>query len=130
MDKYETQSDIIKSMVGQCYTSVTADDSALTFKNEDHTIVFEHYQECCESVYIQSIAGNLSDLEGSRLLMAEQVSSDNEGRSPVDDEYEWGEVEEWTFYKFATIKGYVTVRWYGVSNGYYSTGVDVHRVKN
>lgn len=32
------------------------------------------------------------------------------------------------WYKFGTIKGYVTVRWYGESNGYYSEEVNFERV--
>jgi hypothetical protein len=79
-----------------------------------------HYQDCCESVNIDDIVGDLSDLEGEPLLIAEEVS----GEAPVlEDEYH--DVVEWTFYKFATRKGYVDVRWFGESNGYYSTSVDL-----
>jgi hypothetical protein len=109
----------IEQMVGRVFTSVTQDGSEMVFANETETFRFFHYQDCCESVHIDDIVGDLSDLEGEPLLMAEEVS----GEAPVLDDYH--DVVEWTFYKFATRKGYVDVRWMGESNGYYSTSVSL-----
>jgi hypothetical protein len=55
-------------------------------------------------------------LIGSPILLAQEVISD--GTTNYDDTYTW------TWYNFATVKGYVTIRWYGESNGYYSESVD------
>lgn len=82
-----------------------------------------HEQDCCESVWIESIVGDLEDLVGSEIFVAEEVSSYDMHR--ISD---YHESYTWTFYKFATIKGYVDVRWYGCSNGYYSEGVSFARV--
>ncbi len=48
------------------------------------------------------------------LLMCEAI--DNESADLPQE----GESCTWVFYRFATSKGYVTVRWLGVSNGYHS----------
>jgi len=84
-----------------------------------------HAQDCCESVYIEDVVGDLNDLVGSPLTMAEEVSnSDN-----PPDGYDDNDSFTWTFYKLATVKGYVTVRWFGTSNGYYSESVDFEKVR-
>ena len=94
-----------------------------------------HQQDCCESVTIDDIAGDLSDLVGSPIVMAEEVSSldgfDDAAetrRAAID--YDLVESHTWTFYKFATAKGYVTVRWFGTSNGYYSESAGFEEEKN
>lgn len=85
-----------------------------------------HFQDCCESVQIEEIHGDLDDLIGVPIVEAEEVIYDNEptpdGQTGDPDDYRW------TFYKLGTIKGHVTIRWLGESNGYYSTSVDLVEV--
>jgi hypothetical protein len=99
-------------------------DEQIFFTTSDGVeYVMEHYQSCCESVYIESIVGDLQDLVGNPILLAEEATNED---NPM---YEHDEAFQWTFYKFATIKGYVDIRWYGSSNGYYSVGVDFDEVR-
>ena len=86
-----------------------------------------HDQDCCESVYVEDIVGDLQDLVGGEIIQA--CSSDSDNPEYQDTEDEWGNVKEWTFYKLATIKGYVTIRWCGESNGYYSTSPSIKVLK-
>lgn len=91
----------------------------IEFKTDTGRIfVMHHDQDCCENVYIESVVGDLQDLVGSPITLAEEVDS-----SDAKQLGEWDESFTWTFYKFATVKGYVDIRWYGTSNGYYSESV-------
>lgn len=110
---------VINELVGAVLVSavLSEDDNEIIFTFEDGRVYhFRHDQDCCEHVYVESIIGDLQDLVGTPLTMAEEVSN-------ASSKNDMGS-ETWTFYKFATIKGYVDVRWLGSSNGYYGEGVN------
>jgi len=87
-----------------------------------------HAQECCECVVIDDIIGDLNDLLGTPILLAEEVSIDDTHQQTLDILTKERKTADfsytWTFYKLSTIKGSVTLRWFGESNGYYSESVD------
>ena len=82
-----------------------------------------HSQDCCENVTIEDINGNLDDLVGANIGLAEEAISYNKNPPGVPSQ-EYQDSFTWTFYKLATVKGYVTIRWYCEANGYYSKSVD------
>lgn len=88
-----------------------------------------HSSDCCESVEIESIVGELDNLVGSPILMADESASENVWPANIAPPEYMPESYTWTFYKFATLKGYVDIRWLGESNGYYSETVSFAEVK-
>jgi hypothetical protein len=113
----------IEDLLGMTMVSVekTSNDDELIFTADNgRKFKLYHAQDCCESVYIEDIIGDLNDLIGSPLTLVEEISQEGN-----DDSGSY----TWTFYKFATIKGYVDVRWQGYSNGYYSESVDFMEIK-
>lgn len=114
----------ISEMIGKTFVRIEKDSEQVTFwaDNKSDSFSLFHDQDCCESVYLEEVIGDLEDLENSPILVAEEVASRN--LPPLS---EWNESHTWTFYKFSTIKGSVTLRWYGSSNGYYSESVDCHK---
>lgn len=110
----------IQELVGKIFTKVEGEvgGDSLVFSNDHEKYVFNHWQNCCESVRIEDIVGELSDLVGSPIILAEESTNHDNPPENADS-------FTWTFYKFATIRGYVDVRWLGESNGYYSESVDL-----
>lgn len=99
-------------LLNRVFSRVYQTDDTIVFVNAEGYTQFklEHVQSCCEDVYIESVVGDLADLENSPILVAEESSSDDPDASDSGT---------WTFYKLATRKGYVDIRFYGSSNGYY-----------
>lgn len=116
-------------LVGKTLSSVNQqDDERITFTTVDgESYLMYHRQDCCESVTIEDVNGDLNDLVGTPILFAEESSSND--RPPDVPAPEYGDDSEtWTFYRIGTVKGTVVIRWYGSSNGYYSESVDFERV--
>lgn len=120
----------IEELLGKVLISISpteaVDDEILFSCSDGSSYRMSHRQDCRENVSVEEISGDLSDLIGSPLLQAEEVTSD-ENPPGVKLECQ-DESFTWTFYKLATIKGSVTIRWYGESNGYYSEEVDFVKV--
>ena len=122
--EYEEAS--VSDLLGKTLAHIDVDRKIITFFCDDGSIYkMLHYQDCCESVYVEDICGNVDNLIGKPLTMAEDISNmcDKGPEDRGDESYTW------TWYKFATIRGYVTIRWYGTSNGYYSESVDFARLE-
>lgn len=92
---------------------------------DERKFVFWYEHDCCASCSVEDVCGDLSDLVGSPIVEAEEVSNYAPDKAPweADKDRYAPESFTWTFYRFSTAKGTVTVRWLGESNGYYSESV-------
>jgi len=125
------ETNIIKEFMGQTFKQITIDvggEDIVFICDDDTKYIMNHDQDCCEGVTIEDVCGDIDDLIDSPILQAEEVIYDNENPSGEKIPFEYQNSFTWTFYKFATIKGSVTIRWYGESNGYYSEGVDINKI--
>lgn len=120
----------IKHLLGKTITKITGmeeESSEIIFTlDTGEKLIMHHEQDCCETVYLESVVGDITDLIGSPILRADEETNTD---LPLISDDRVDESCTWTFYKLATIKGYVDLRWYGESNGYYSESVDFKIIK-
>jgi len=110
-------------LVGKTVTKITGVEyceELRFFTSDGEEYVMHHVQDCCECVSLEDVCGDINDLLDSPILSAYESSNSREVST-------WDECETWTFYNISTIKGFVTLRWLGKSNGYYSEEVDFCR---
>lgn len=118
-----------EDLKGLTLVAITVSHDTIIFEADDRR-EFKLYHEasCCESVSIEEIVGDISDLLDTPLLEVEEVEHD-QNKNPEGVNSETSESFTWTFYKMGTIKGRVTLRWLGTSNGYYAENVSFCEIK-
>lgn len=111
---------IIENLLGKVINKIVGlekNSEEFTFYLDSGKMVtFFHEQDCCESVRVNDICGDIEDLIDTPILDAREESN--------GEDCEEGH-RTWTFYIFRTIKGSVTIIWRGYSNGYYSERVSI-----
>ena len=79
-----------------------------------------HEQDCCENVEVIQVDNDVSRHIGAVIECINEKVNDEADRP---DEYTDSATE--TFYDIVTSKGYLSFRWLGTSNGYYSETVSI-----
>lgn len=116
----------ITELIGKTLKSIVVNhtnEEILFIVGENESYLMYHEQDCCESVVIEDICGQMEWLIDSPILRAEERISEEEESDDCDCS------NTWTFYELATLNGAVTIRWHGSSNGYYSESVQFKRVE-
>ncbi len=100
--------------ITKCYENNDGDE--IIFECDDGSVYKQyHQQDCCESVSVEDICGDLSGLVGQFVIDAFEKTSQSEDEDGS---------QTWTFYTIVTFNNAVTIRGYDESNGYYSESVD------
>lgn len=118
----------ITDFIGKTFaeiTGATKGSESILFSGPECSYRMLHWQNCCEHVFLEDVVGDVADLIGTPIVEAYEASSDGTETMPED----YDESFTWTFYRLRTIKGTVTLRWFGSSNGYYSESVDIEVVE-
>lgn len=116
----------ISDLIGKTLKKIDIANYEIEFTcDDDSKYQMSHDQDCCENVSVEDVVGDINDLIGSPILKA---SEDTNNENPEGIKKESQDSFTWTFYNLATIKGHVTIRWYGESNGYYSEDVSFYKL--
>lgn len=113
-------------LIGKTLREVIAEIDEVIFRTDAQAFRLHHRQDCCEHVYVEDINGDIADLINTPILVAEEVCS-SEHPDDHKPKYDYDSFT-WTFYRLATIKGWVIIRFLGTSNGYYSETVDFEEI--
>jgi len=124
----------ISTIVGKTLIAVnvveshTGDDHIMMKFDDGTYYKMFHEQDCTEYVQIESIDVSLQHLIGSPILVAEQRSTSDGDTDHYAKDGTDPDSSTWTFYRISNIRSTSVLRWYGMSNGYYSERVSFVRM--
>ena len=131
MNKELFTDDVMTLRVIESITGLEEGSERVIIKFTDGTkIKQEHEQECCESVTIAQVDGNVDKHIGATMVSIEEKVTRPSEEVTDEDGYSYTpESLTATFYTLKTSKGYLDWRWDGESNGYYSESVECKFIK-
>lgn len=112
------------SLVGETITKIDGmkdgSDKVTFYTKSGNVYHMYHEQDCCENVRLVDVydctyVGQYDDVDST-------VSSAEKACSPPP--FDFGDSMTWTFYHIKLGMGYISLRWVGESNGYYSESVE------
>lgn len=121
-----------KQIIGKKVLVVQRDDDSFHLIFEDGTAKFYHDQDCCESVYIHTVEGDLKDLVGKVIIDIEEFIGDEHAPdgAEIPELVYSDDSHTWTKYVIKAGGVEFVMYWFGQSNGYYSESVNFFFDKN
>ena len=111
-------------LVGKKITQINDGSDSYTFHTDDgKKYLMSHRQDCCESVSVVDIIGDLQDLVGKVVKYA-----DSDCETPPGEDVSHYDSFTFTNFHLKADNIYVKITWLGTSNGYYGEGVDFEEV--
>jgi len=99
------------------------DSSFVKIRTEQTTLIFVHEQDCCENVFLEDFNFNGKFVGGELLEIKEKSNKPNKVPSGYDS-------VTYTFYTLVSTNGFLDLRFFGESNGYYSEGVSMFDIRD
>ena len=104
-------------LTGKVLTKIDEQGEAIYFHCADGQVYSSvHMQDCCESVHVYEIRGDIQAVLESPVLFA---CEDWPGTVILGIKYDPCDSYTWTRQRIETKRGYVEFIWLGESNGYY-----------
>jgi hypothetical protein len=103
-------------------TIVKLDEDGLE-TSDGNKYIFYHEQDCCESVGLFKMEGDVNNILNSPVILAEE-----DGSEPKDFDAKYEDSYTFSNYFLETAKGRLEIYFLGSSNGYYGESMNFYKV--